>query len=248
MSRKLVLKNILNWCKLLLAIDFAIVAVILPIETISKKQFSSEELAASLAIAALFLLIGLLLLRWFFVTRRAIQGNQTSPDQILESVFFHQYPRFVRIFEGWNLNGFGTMLLTRNSKRNDGSVEAIKWIVLAFMPFQPLYQERILIESETEKGLPFLFSTHKMRYRILERVPLNKKLVRYTYFFYYLFFLPMLCWPLIGLFLFLGEINAALPGAKFWYLIIAYITWGILLLYALDLWNKKFFLGTVNNG
>ena len=237
----LFLKKLFNWFKLLVALDFMAVAIFLSISSyLELKEDDWEQRLAIIIGGSLFFLVGLLLLWWYNRTRKKLQPEY--PATLMESRFYHDYPTFSKLVDGWRFNGTGSSFLTYSCKKEDGSFHATKWITVAFFPVVPLYQERIHVISSSGSMVPFIFSVHKERYVAEERIKLNKKLVRNTYLYYYLFFLPAIVVPIILMIAFLDELNTLFNGPRFWFIILAYMVWGICLMFVTERWNKRFFL------
>lgn len=74
-------------------------------------------------------------------------------------------------------NGIGTVHYGRSAEAEDGSYVATVWFVIFYLPIFPLRSERILLLSEFDNG----FGTRRIRYSILERVPLDWRGIRKTY-------------------------------------------------------------------
>jgi len=235
----LFLKKLFNWFKLFLAIDFMAVSISMPISAYLDENEWKERLAAVI-VGFIFFAIGLLLLWWYNRTRKKLQPEY--PAGLIESRFYYHYPIFSSLLDGWNFNGSGTTYLTHTDKKEDGSFSATKWITIAFFPVVPLYQERIRVLSTSGKMIPFIFSLHKERYAIEERIRLSKEQIIKTYLFYYLFFLPAIVVPLIFMIAFTAELNTVFYGARFWFVISAYLAWGICVMFITERWNKRFFL------
>jgi hypothetical protein len=235
------LKKLFNWFKLFVAIDFMAVSVFMPISAyLDSDENEWEERLAAIIVGFIFFVIGLLLLWWYNITRKKLQPER--PTGLIESRFYYHYPTFSSLLDGWNFNGSGTKYLTYTHEKEDGSFCATKWITVAFFPIVPLYQERIRILTSSEKMIPFIFSLHKERYTIIKRIKLSKKLITNTYLFYYLFFLPAIVVPVILMIAFVEELNTLFSGPRFWFVLLAYLAWGICLMYITECWNKRFFL------
>ena len=242
-------KRLFNWFKLFVAIDFIGVALFMPVS--ERKEFSKdvEQWSPLVIVSVIFFTIGLLLLRWFLKTRKKLRKYLRPLDpSALESAFYQNYPRFSNFIDGWSFNGFGTKYLMYSDRQADGSLYATRWLIVAFLPIVPLYRERISILSETGKVyIPFFFSGSRMELYKKERVKLSRSLIRLTYIFHFLFFLPAIIAPVVLVLMYLNELAVLLPGAAFWWIILAYFAWGIFLMFLTELWNKRLFLDSKFN-
>lgn len=245
MERKLIFRKAANWFKFFIALNIFVVSLIQLIITLTGKDLEENELIGKTVASSIGGFIGIILFIWFIKTKKRLRSKtrETSPEKTtLEPLFYLKHIKFIQRLDGLNINGFGTSYLTRNSRQEDGSFLAIKWLTIGFFPFAPLYQERIKINSQKKHMfIPFLLTKTTTSYDVIERVNINHKLVKLTYIFYYLFFLPMLISPIIFLLVFIEWLNSILPGTSFWLLILGYLIWGILLLYLVEVWNQKFF-------
>lgn len=244
MKIPLVIKKIFNWFKLFLAIDVFFVAIWTFILDFNDETLEDEKRIVSAVVSALFLFIAFLLFRWFLKTKRKFAAKDSKKDEFaLETAFYLKNQTFIRYMDGWNINGFGTQYFTHHSKQADGSLFAIKWITVAFIPIIPLYQERIKLNSENKKMIfPFFISKSTFNYQLIDRVEITKTLVSWTRIFYYLFFIPMITFPVLFLPLYLKDLRIIFSGTNFWWLILGYVCWGIFIVFLADLWNTRFFI------
>jgi hypothetical protein len=238
------LKKLFNWVKLFLALNCLVVSVAVLIAGRGEFQKGAEKWGELLLAFGIFFLVGLLLLFWFFKTRKKLHTNRskkifTGP----ESDFYQAYPKLSRLFDGWSFNGFGSRYFTYSNKESNGSVCATKWITMAFLPVIPLYRDQINIISATEKiRIPFFISSSTLKYTLISRVSLDRNLILLTRLFYFAFFLPALVLPIVLALVFLHDLTAHFHGAQFWWVILFYFAWGIFLIFLTELFNKKWFL------
>jgi len=238
------LRQLFNWFKFLLALDFIVAPVILVIteRAVFEKEF--EYWGSLLAVVLLFWSIGILLLVWFFRIQKKHRSYllKLYPGAV-ESLFYLRFPRFCALMEGGSFNGVGTTWMTYSNAQEDGSVYATRWIFLGFFPSFPLYQQRIKIRSEnTGTHIPFFAAVTKLEFERFEKTPLDRTLIRATFAFYFLFFLPALILPLIIGLIYLPVLMWKFPGAQFWWLLLMYFAWGIFLFYVKEIFNKRIFL------
>ncbi len=244
------LRRVLNGAKLLFSLLlFYLAAVLQAALWYADVPPTPIEMAIAQVADVLFVLAAILLFISFFRTRRKWRAA-ADPKPVSEvhrdsseSTIYHGARGLLKPLEGWSLNGCGTMQLTRNRRDADGSYETITWLTLFFMPVAALYQERITpVQREKSIQIPFLFSYTSAAYRRMHPAPLRRRLIWFTYAFYYLLWLPALVLPIILLLVYLDELNRAFPGPSFWLLIFGYFAWGVCWMALMEFWNKRVFL------
>jgi hypothetical protein len=240
----LFLRRLFNWFKLLVALDFMVVSVVLVASERQEFEKGIERWGPLVVVGFVMFCIGLVLLIWFIrIWKKHSREFLAHYPDALESVFYLRYPKFSKFMDGWSFNGIGSKFMTWSGVKDDGSVYATKWIVLGFFPAVPLYRQRLKIVAEKEKiHIPFFAAVSKLEFISMERVRLDKKLIRTTYLFYFLFFLPALVLPLVLGLIFLKELVNFFPGSSFWWLLLAYFGWGVFLIFLTEVFHKKLFL------
>lgn len=76
-----------------------------------------------------------------------------------------------------SINGIGTVHFGRAEQTDDGTYVATLWVVFLFLPLFPLRSERLLLLSEFNNG----FGHRRVRYSVIERVPLHQGQIIRTY-------------------------------------------------------------------
>lgn len=186
---------------------------------------------------ALFFLLG-----WFLwrKSRRMKKAETPSPQAKPGALFSERYPRLHYFLENFSLQGIGLHYLTYFDQQPDGSVRAAKWFTVAFMPVFPVQVDCIqVLEERDEIMIPMLWHRRKFRYTLHQSESFPRKLKWQTFLFYFGFFFPALFGPLV-LFLWAIVTKRFPEGAGAFYLTAgAYFIWGILLVFLVDLWKKR---------
>lgn len=242
------LKIILNWVKLFLAFDFIGVAIFLPFSAQHEFKGHPERYWIMLFIQLFFLTIGMLLFFWFLKARNKSSITQVNSTNY-ESSFYRSYPKFVQLVENWQFSAFGTDYYTYSQQQADESLEAIKWMRISIFPIIPLYQEKFSKFADDSQHQVAITSSHKhlKKFNFAQRIPINKRLIIWTFLFYYLFLLPAILLPLFLMITFKNEILGTFTGPSFWIVIALYLCWGIFLLSLSHFFSKKLFLNAYSH-
>ncbi|MFT4602371.1 MAG: hypothetical protein ACI857_002557 [Arenicella sp.] len=237
---KNILKLIWHWFKLILAISFVGGPIGMIADT-HKEVDSTEKLVMITVIISIFVIIGLLFLKSFVKNQR--KNDKAATPLFWQSKFYAEHPKFSQLLLKGRLNGTGSAAYTSHNKLVDESYERIVWLSVAFIPITPLIQQRVTPEEKDKKWrLPLVLSIEKSSVIEIEKTKLNRRLVAYTYIFYYGFILPSIIAPLILFINFREELSQAFPGPNFWWLILTYLIFGILLMFVAEMFNRKSFL------
>lgn len=224
-----------------LLVTFAIISAGTP------KQNEMYQLYIAIGINAFLLIGGSGLLLKYFKTREKKDLSLTNSDKPL--TFFDEYPQILRLIERYSMNGIGTKYFTYGNQMEDGSILAMKWFTIAWMPVIPIRQDRIkIIEENDTIYIPLVFWKSKFVYEKIDSFPINKKLRRITYIFYYALFLPALFLPIVSLIVWSILVNFSSDTYSFWLTVFGIFFYGIFCFFLEEKWNKKYFLNKSSFG
>lgn len=218
-----------------LLVAFAIISAGTP------KPNEMYQLYIAIGINAVVLIGGSLLVMKYFKTKEKKDLSVTNSDKPL--TFFDKYPQILQLIERYSINGIGTKYFTYSNQLEDGSIMAMKWFTIAWMPVIPIRQDRIKIIEETDTiYIPFVFWNSKFEYEKIDSFPINKKLRKATYIFYYALFLPALLLPIVSLIVWSILTNFSSETYTYWLAVLGVFSFGICCYFLEEKWNKKYFL------
>lgn len=231
-------KKIFQFLRLFLslAIFYALLMLWIGFFKVEQKP-SNDELYAGLAVSSAFLIIGALLLRSYFRNR----AKRLPASDRYHSPFYERFKGLVQSFDGHSFQGFGTKYFLFTDRAPDGSVTATNWLILATFPIVPLYRKRIRAGKEQQKFRLF-YSVTSMSLETMHSELLSRKLNRMVYLFHYGVFIPLIMAPVVLYFVNMDSLNRIFPGKQFWLLFLAWLAWGIGMVWISKLFHKRWFL------